>query len=100
MKSPDKLGIDIDDGIPHLLSAVAVIRTLGIGYEVYMTTSNEELSHFHVETDYPTSIIMRRFLGDDAERVEWALARRCWNGRPPDFLGNGNRKRIKLEIPI
>jgi len=101
MKDPYMLGIDIDNGVPQLLSVLSILRQVtSTDVEIYMTTSKGDESHFHIETTIPTSIIMRRFLGDDPERVEWAMARRSWNGRPPDFLGNSNRKRIKLQIPI
>jgi len=98
MKSPDRLGIDVDNGVAHLLTVASVIDALpfGITCEVFITTRKDELSHFHVETNFPTSIIIRRFLGDDEERIKWASCRRKWNGRPPDFLGNANKKRFKL----
>ena len=100
MKPPDMLGIDIDDGVAHMLEVATILRTIGIDCRIYITTRDSERSHFHVETGYPTSLILRRFLGDDSERMAWAVARACWNGRPPDFLGTANRKRFMLQIPI
>jgi len=102
MRTPDRLGIDADNGVVHLLT---VLSLLDVVYaepvvEVFITTEDGADSHFHVETDRKTSVIVRRFLGDDDGRIRWALARRCWNGRPPDYLAEtkGNRQRKKISI--
>ena len=102
MKCPDELGIDIDGGVNDLFTALSILEALGIESTVFITRCMDEKSHFHVETSYPTSIILRKFLGDDINRIEWALAR-DYKKTPPDYLsewkhGRGERKKISISI--
>lgn len=98
----DRLGIDVDNGVAQLIDTIAMLKTLGIQCEAYITTQNDECSHFHIEAELPTSIILRRFLNDDVMRIALALRRPYREGRPQDLLfeWKGNRKRIKLEEHI
>lgn len=101
MKRPDELGVDVDGGVVDLCTVLSIMKTLGITGTVFITRFMDERSHFHVETNHPTSIVLRKFLGDDEGRISWALARTCWNGRPPDYLsewksGRGERKKISI----
>lgn len=100
MKRPDELGVDIDGGVVDLCTVLSIMKTLGITGTVFITRFMDERSHFHVETNHPTSIILRKFLGDDINRIEWALAR-SYSNAPPDYLsdwksGRGERKKISI----
>lgn len=98
----DRLGIDIDTGVAQFVDTVYLMNLIRMEFTAFITTSNMESSHFHIEAEHPTCLILRRFFNDDPVRIFLALKRPYNNNTPQDLLfeWKGDRKRIKLENHI
>lgn len=100
------LKTDLDDGIYNLLDSLAILKVLEsilgktINISIFITTNKDINSNYHLETNLPSSMIMRKILHDDENRIRWALYRKQVWGYTPDILFSikNGRKRINSKI--